>query len=127
MKIPSAPNNICLIKSYLDGIFQQYHLNPSYYGDVFTSITEAVNNAMIHGNRLDESKFVHLQLQRKKDCLVFRISDEGHGFDPKAIPDPTKRENLECCGGRGVFIINKLSHGVNYLNNGSTVEIVFNF
>ncbi len=126
IKIGSKAHNICLIQDYLNDVFEKYNLNRSLYADVLTTVTEAVNNAIIHGNREDESKFVHIHLQCQSNCLVFTISDEGDGFDHQSIPDPTLDENLECCGGRGVFLINKLSHAVNYHNNGSTVEIVFN-
>ncbi|NOT36805.1 MAG: ATP-binding protein [Saprospiraceae bacterium] len=126
IKIPSNTHNICLIPSYIEEVFRKYHLDDNYFGDVLTSVTEAVNNAIIHGNREDENKYVYLHLKRTKKCIIFRISDEGEGFDPNSVPDPTLDDNIECCGGRGVFLIHKLSHGVNYLNNGTTVEIVFN-
>jgi serine/threonine-protein kinase RsbW len=126
IKISSKTNNICLIQSFIEEVFAKYQLDHNYFGDVLTTITEAVNNAIIHGNREDESKFVHLHLKRTRKYIKFRISDEGQGFDPSQIPDPTSEEKLDCCGGRGVFLINQLSHGVSYLNNGSTVEIVFN-
>ncbi|MCC6816219.1 MAG: ATP-binding protein [Saprospiraceae bacterium] len=126
IKIPSRTHNIILIQSYVEEIFSKYHLDQNYFGDVLTTLTEAVNNAIIHGNREDENKFVHLHLKKTKKCLIFRISDEGEGFNPNNVPDPTTEEKLDCCGGRGVFLMNKLSHGINYLNNGSTVEIMFN-
>ncbi len=110
----------------MEQIFDNYKLSRKHFADILTSITEAVNNAIIHGNLEDETKFVKIELERKADCLIFTVSDEGKGFDPSSIPDPTLEENRECCGGRGVFLINQLSHKVNYHNNGSTVEIVFN-
>ena len=60
------------------------------------------------------------------NCAIsFKISDEGDGFDPKTIPDPTLPENLERCGGRGVFLMHKLSNRVVFSDNGRTVEIEF--
>ena len=86
IRIPSKTHNICIIQTYLDKVFEEHNLNRRFFGDVLTSITEAVNNAIIHGNHEDENKFVQIHLQRKTDGLVFTIKDEGIGFDPQSIP-----------------------------------------
>lgn len=126
IRISSNATNIGILQSYVDDVFEKYNLNKSLYADILTSLTEAVNNAIIHGNQLDENKFVQIDLRCRQNKLIFTVSDEGKGFDPRNVPDPTREENLECCGGRGVFIINQLSHAVRYLNNGSTIKIIFN-
>lgn len=125
IRIASIPNNIAMIEKYLIGIFEEYKIDQKHYHNVFISITEAVNNAIIHGNREDANKFVHINSEKKHRCISFRISDEGRGFDPKTIPDPTLPENLERCGGRGVFLMYKLSNKVAFSDNGRTVEIEF--
>lgn len=125
IRIASIPNNIAMIEKYLIGIFEEYKIDQKHYHNVFISITEAVNNAIIHGNREDANKFVHINSEKKHRCISFRISDEGRGFDPNTIPDPTLPENLERCGGRGVFLMHKLSNKVAFSDNGRTVEIEF--
>ena len=72
-------------------------------------MTEAVNNAIIHGNKADIRKYVNIKCKEKTQKIIIRISDEGSGFDPGNVKDPTLPENLEECGGRGVFIMRELS------------------
>lgn len=125
IRIASIPANICQVEQYLQEVFKEYQLDNKLYPNVLVSITEAVNNAILHGNKSDCSKFVVLGTTRMKKHICFRISDEGQGFDPASIPDPTLPENLECCGGRGVFLMNQLSDRVVFSDNGRTVEIEF--
>ena len=125
IQIASIPANISVIEEYLQGVFETYQLDRKIYPNVLVSITEAVNNAMIHGNGLDQRKFVKLKSECCKNCLKIKVSDEGKGFDPSTLPDPTLPENLERCGGRGVFLMQRLSDKVVFLNNGRTVEIEF--
>ncbi|HRI33329.1 MAG: ATP-binding protein [Saprospiraceae bacterium] len=125
IRIASIPNNILKIEEYLNWVFAEYHIDKKLYPNVLVTITEAVNNAIIHGNQKDCNKFVHLKTERRPKCIAFRISDEGSGFDPSTIPDPTLPENIECCGGRGVFLMHQLSHRVIFSDQGRTVEIQF--
>ena len=92
---------------------------------MLVSLTEAVTNAIVHGNNGDVSKSVKIQLEKSGDNFIIRVSDEGRGFDPNTLPDPTKGENLFKTGGRGVFLMQKLSDTVRFHNNGSTVEMFF--
>ncbi|MBK6544778.1 MAG: ATP-binding protein [Saprospiraceae bacterium] len=125
IKISSVPANITQVEEYLQKIFSEHRLDINLYPNVLVSITEAVNNAILHGNKSDESKFVCVKTTRLRKHICFKISDEGPGFDPTAIPDPTLPENLETCGGRGVFLMQKLSDRVLFSDNGRTVEIKF--
>ena len=97
------------------------------YPDILISLTEAVNNAIIHGNKADESKKVKIDMQEEKSGIAVSVTDEGQGFDPEEVPDPTSPENLECCGGRGVFIMSSLADKLSYINNGTTVKMYFKF
>lgn len=63
IRISSNATNIGIIQSYVDEVFEKYNLNKSLYADILTSLTEAVNNAIIHGNQLDENKFVQIGLR----------------------------------------------------------------
>ena len=67
--------------------------------------TEAVNNAIIHGNKKDVRKKVHIRFERGKDRLVLSVTDEGGGFNPSTIEDPTDPKNLSKGSGRGLFIL----------------------
>lgn len=125
LKLPSNPRNIAVLDSFVKKIVEQYRIRPDLHCNILVSLTEAVNNAMIHGNCGDESKNVHIKLKKLRDTLAIQVSDEGCGFDPASIPDPTAPENITKCGGRGVFLIQQLSDTVHFRNNGSTVEMQF--
>ena len=125
LKLSSSPQNISTVLHYLEGISKNYCLTPDKHFDVVTCITEAVNNAIVHGNACDCNKSVHLRVLQKKDVLAFHVSDEGNGFDFENLPDPTSSERLERLGGRGVYLIRQLTHRVSFRNNGSTVEMEF--
>ena len=89
-------------------------------------MTEAVNNAIVHGNKENKEKKVELYLKQNKKSISFIIKDEGPGFDESKIPDPTNPKNLNNIKGRGVFLIKNLTDNVTFRNKGSEVELVFN-
>lgn len=125
LKLSSDPRNIALVESFVERAAEQYKIDPDIYGNILITLTEAVNNAIIHGNCKDESKTVQIQLRKKRDALAVRVSDEGCGFDLNAIPDPTCPENILQVGGRGVFLMQQLCDAVQFHNNGATVEMEF--
>jgi serine/threonine-protein kinase RsbW len=126
LRIRSSPNSICRIESFVKDVAERYNIGQDKYPNILISLTEAVNNAILHGNGQDENKYVNIHLKKITGGVALRVSDEGNGFNPHAVPDPTLPENLECCGGRGVFLIRQLSDKVLFYNNGSTVEMHFN-
>lgn len=125
LKIPSKPEQIRHIETYVKEIAVRHKISDELYPNILISLTEAVNNAIIHGNNNDGNKYVDICFDKKDKTFKFKVSDQGHGFNPNNVPDPTLPENLECCGGRGVFLIKQLSDRVHYHNQGSTVEICF--
>jgi serine/threonine-protein kinase RsbW len=88
------------------------------------SLTEALSNAMLYGNRKDPEKRVRVEVIVGDLELIARVTDEGHGFDPKRIPDPTATDNLEKAGGRGLFLMRKLMDEVHYNERGNQVTLV---
>ena len=94
---------------------------------LLVAVTEAVSNAIIHGNKQDTSKQVHLLLERLPGTPWLRVvvEDEGEGFDPNSIPDPTTDERLMVESGRGVFLMRAFADEVNYLKGGRCVELKF--
>ena len=125
LKLKSSPKSICKVEGFVQRIATKYEISENRYPDILISLTEAVCNAIVHGNGSNEEKMVDVTMEKKDQGISFRVSDEGRGFDPSNVPDPTTSEALECCGGRGVHIINQLSDDVKYLNNGRTVEMFF--
>ncbi len=125
LKLSSNPRNVARVEAFVERIAHKYQIAPDLYGNILISLTEAVNNAIIHGNEKDESKTVEVVLKEAEDTIALRVRDEGRGFDYNSLPDPTQPENLTRIGGRGVFLIHQLSDGVDYQDNGSTVEMRF--
>lgn len=121
----SDPGNIQQVTQLVDRISAQYKLCEETHANVLISLTEAVNNAIIHGNGMDKSKTVEVELFRRGNSLCARVSDQGKGFNPADIPDPTSPEEICNCGGRGVFLINELCDKVEYADNGATVKMQF--
>lgn len=126
LTLASDPKNVARLEPFVERVFEQYKLDPEIYGNILISLTEAVTNAIIHGNENDRSKLVRVQMKKIRKKLAFLISDEGPGFDFDRLPDPTAPENLLKIGGRGVFLMRQLSDEVQFLDNGSTVQIKFN-
>ncbi|CAN5808660.1 hypothetical protein BH23GEM3_BH23GEM3_21190 [soil metagenome] len=87
-------------------------------------VTEALANAMLYGNDRDPSKLVHVAVNVDEHCVVVQVSDEGLGFDPDSVADPTRPENLERVGGRGLFLIKELMDEVDYGGRGNSVRLV---
>jgi len=125
LKISSNPQNLEYVESFVEKIFEKHQLSPAIYGNILISLTEAVTNAIKHGNASDESKCVCLKCNVSQSQIAFEISDEGTGFDFDSLPDPTAPENLLQIGGRGVFLMRQLSDDVTFRDDGSTVEICF--
>ena len=100
-------------------------LNEDHYGNILIAVTEAVNNAIIHGNGNNEDKKVKVDVETGEDRVVFIVADEGSGFDFNNLPDPTAPENIEKPDGRGIFLMKNLSDEVNFDLNGSKVSITF--
>ncbi|MFM7858356.1 MAG: ATP-binding protein [Flammeovirgaceae bacterium] len=125
IEIPSLSENIRMIESFIDNAKEKYHLNDDIYGNIMIAVTEAVNNAIKHGNRNDSSKNVALSLSLADGLIKFKIEDEGPGFDYHNLPDPTTAENLEKPGGRGIFLMKHLADEVEFAEKGKIVELSF--
>lgn len=87
-------------------------------------VTEALANAILYGNGIDAGKLVRISLCFDDAAVTVRVEDEGCGFDPDAVPDPTLPENLQRSGGRGVFLIRQLMDEVEYADCGNAVKLV---
>jgi serine/threonine-protein kinase RsbW len=88
-------------------------------------LSEAVTNSIVHGNRENQEKSVNVIAELSDDNIIFKVTDEGEGFDYTAKPDPTAEENLLKTGGRGLFIIEEIADRVAFEDQGRTVVIAF--
>lgn len=125
IQFPSKVENLSLVEKLIDQVCVEYRVNEDHYGNILIALTEAVNNAIIHGNKQDPSKHITLSCESKDNNLLFIVEDEGPGFDFDHLPDPTDPENIEKPNGRGVFLMKNLADEVNFFNNGNRVELKF--
>ncbi|MBK9285706.1 MAG: ATP-binding protein [Sphingobacteriaceae bacterium] len=125
IKISSSPENLRLVERLIDDVCQVYKVNEDSYGNILIAVTEAVNNAMFHGNKNDPQKQVHIGFESNDKQLTFKIKDEGPGFDYTNLPDPTDPANLEKINGRGVFLMKNLADKIEFQNNGNEVYLHF--
>jgi serine/threonine-protein kinase RsbW len=117
--------NINLVERLIDDLLKKYDLKDEVYGKLLLSVVEAVNNAIVHGNKMDIEKDVILEYEIDDSKIDFVITDMGEGFDYNNIPDPTKPENIEKTHGRGIFLMNHLADEIEFQNNGSVVKLSF--
>ncbi|MBS1558286.1 MAG: ATP-binding protein [Bacteroidetes bacterium] len=125
IEVPSLSENIRIIESFIDNAKEKYRFDDDIYGNIMIAVTEAVNNAIRHGNKNDSSKNVTISLSFEDGLIKFKISDEGNGFDYHNLPDPTAPENIEKPGGRGIFLMKHLSDEVTFKDKGRVVELNF--
>ena len=127
IQIPSIVENIRIVESFIDNVKDKYKIDDDIYGNIMIAVTESVNNAIKHGNNCDKNKNVTLTAVYEDNLVRFIVEDEGPGFDPAKLPDPTAPENLEKLGGRGIFLMEQLSDEVNFSKEGRVSEMVFYF
>ncbi len=125
IEIPSLTENIRIIESFIDNAKDTYKIDDDIYGNIMIAVTESVNNAIKHGNDLQNNKNVLLTLQLKDNIIIFTVRDEGKGFDFENLPDPTAPENLDKPGGRGIFLMRHLADEVKFRDEGRVVELSF--
>lgn len=121
----SILDNLSLVEKMIDEICEKHQISEDYYGNILVSLTEAVNNAIQHGNKYNPDKEVSLTFESTKEFLYFSVEDEGEGFDYNGLPDPTDPENIEKPYGRGIFLMKNLADNVEFSKNGRRVEIDF--
>ena len=125
LKLKSVPENIHRIEKFVEEICDEYNINNTYFGNILVSLTEAMENAIYHGNRNDPRKNVYITFTSKPKGLMFQISDEGEGFDFNNIPDATDVQGNPEKKGTGIFLIRSLADEVHFKENGRVIQIMF--
>jgi serine/threonine-protein kinase RsbW len=126
LNITSRIENLREVEKMVDEISTACSMSSEVYGNVLIATLEAANNAILHGNKLDENKDVNLSFTWDENRLELVVTDQGKGFNFKDIPDPTAPGNVEKVNGRGVFLMEKLSDDINFMDNGRKVTLTFN-
>lgn len=126
IKIGSVIDNLRVVENAIDTLTSDAGISQDSYGKILIGTLEAVNNAIVHGNKSDIKKFVNVEFEIEKGILKVKVTDEGHGFKPSEIPDPTLPENIEALAGRGVFLMTKLADEIKFNDSGNSVTMTFN-
>ena len=122
LRFSSDISNLHFIEEFIEKICDEFNINTTYYGNILIAITEAVENAIRHGNGCDSSKNVEILFEYDNTGLKFTVHDEGKGFNFNNIPDPTE---INGNAGRGIYLIKTLADNVSFSDNGSSLEIGF--
>jgi len=125
LKIESKIDNLRVVENAIDNITGEAGINQDNYGKILVSTLEAVNNAIIHGNKADIKKIVNIEFYMDKNDLIIVVKDEGNGFIPEEIPDPTDPKNIEAINGRGIFLMSKLADNIQFNKRGNSVKMKF--
>jgi len=125
VKLPSDFASLVEVENLIDKVCAYLGIQEDAYGNVLIAVTEAVNNAIQHGNEENSNLFVDVAVGDKETEFCFRIKDEGIGFDFNSLPDPTAPENLLKESGRGIFLMRNLADEVEFDGEGNSVNIYF--
>tara|TARA_Y100000766_G_scaffold142228_1_gene122319 strand:+ start:3126 stop:3569 length:444 start_codon:yes stop_codon:yes gene_type:complete len=126
LSFPSKAENLNKVEFLINDICKKLKVNDDYYGNILIALTEAVNNAIHHGNKSNPNKEVSITYNSDGPLLSFTIKDDGPGFDFDNLPDPTDPQNIEKPHGRGVFLMRNLADEIEFNNDGATVIMHFN-
>ncbi len=125
MTCQSNQKEISRIEEFLRQVSTQQHIDDGMTYRLLVACTEAVNNAIIHGNKSDPDKEVNIKCVANRDALTISVTDEGKGFDSENLQDPRDEKNLLKENGRGVFLMRSLMDNVKFrqLKSGFVVEM----
>lgn len=107
------------IEQFAERIADEYNIGDTYFANILVSLSEAFNNALVHGNKYDANKRIKLEFFMSNKEMIFTMTDEGYGFDSSIIKDETHMV------GRGLMMIRHASDGVEFSDGGRCIEMRF--
>ena len=125
IKIESSIENLRIVENTIDEATNLIGISQDNYGKILVSAMEAVNNAIVHGNRSNPEKMVDIEISSMNGQLNITVTDEGSGFKPESVPDPTTPENIEALNGRGIYLMSHLADSITYSEKGNSVTMTF--
>jgi serine/threonine-protein kinase RsbW len=125
--INSDIEKLKIVETLVDKLSKKLGVSDEVYGKILISTVEAVNNAILHGNKGDWNKLVTVQINADGNILDITVTDEGEGFEYSNIPDPTDPKNIENLHGRGVFLMRRLADSLEYNASGNEVKMKFKY
>ena len=125
IRIESQVDNLRVVENEIDDATAVIGISQDSYGKILVSAMEAVNNAIQHGNHSNPEKIVDIEISFKSNELKIKVTDEGSGFKPEQVPDPTTPENIEALNGRGIYLMSHLADKIEYNKKGNSVTMTF--
>lgn len=114
LRMTSERNNILRVEPFFNNLTESKELDETLFYNIMIAATEAVNNAIIHGNGCNPDKIVELSASFSSSGVTISVTDEGNGFTPDEIADPTAPENILREGGRGIFLMRALAKSIEF-------------
>lgn len=105
LDIESNPNNLITVEEFVNYFCLDLKIEEEKIPGILLAVTEATTNAIIHANKCDVNKIVKISARVENETLIIVVKDEGIGFDPGIVPDPTMPENLLKDSGRGLYLM----------------------
>src|SRR5688572_10321659 len=127
LRIPTSLEMLEHVYEWSRAQLERLPLSENKRYEILLGISEAVTNAIRHGNKLDPNKFVSISFLAKPDGVTVTIGDEGEGFDPHTLPDPTRGEHILVPSGRGVFLLRSLAEEVLFEKNNDGNLVIARF
>ena len=113
------------MEPFVESLVNRYNLDPNKQCNILISLTEAVTNAIVHGNCEQEAKTVQVRSRKERNCIAVRVSDEGNGFEWNShlshSQDPCRSEDVN---GRGIFLAQSFFPNLTYNDRGNEVTIM---
>jgi len=125
IRIESQVANLTIVENAIDEATSTIGISQDNYGKILVSAMEAVNNAIVHGNKSNPEKVVDIEISYNENELNIQVTDEGPGFRPDLVPDPTAPENIEELNGRGIYLMSHLADKIEYNPKGNSVKMIF--
>lgn len=123
LSIPSIPKYVSRIETFLNRVNRSLCLDEILFNKLMISVTEAVNNAIVHGNRSNPAKKVVVTCEVLPGWLVVLVDDQGKGFRPESVRNPLTKENLLKESGRGIFLMRTLMDKVEFESGKSGMQV----
>jgi len=126
VNISPKNNHEGIVEHMVVSLCEEMNIMEEKFGNILLAVTEAVSNAIEHGNKNSPEKTVQLSYQSSPVQVIFTVADQGQGFDLKLVPDPTQPESKDPEAGRGIFVMKHLADKMEFLDNGKKVLLSFN-
>ena len=124
LEIESDPNNLITVEEFVNYFCKDLKLSDEKLANVLLAVTEATTNAVIHANKSNLNKKVTIDVHVEDSKLIMKVKDEGEGFNPDMIPDPTEPENLLKDSGRGLYLMKIYMDELKYNHTPTGTETV---